>query len=316
MATKNKKTSKSKSKASNNQDVIKLGKISIAKQKLIKIGIVIVTSIIVVWFVNSSFWPWPSSAEIGRRLNEVIDACMYNERSRGCSTIQEKYNLSFEYCHSLADVPEIGKDIPIYGVAKKSEFISKKIADRSGDKTYNKYPYYGCVDNLDNIDKNDQHLLASEPRTMAMFDLYHTPQYSIIGDTYKCTIKLNGYGFLWDQIPNIETIKKDYDVVAKTYKSCRQLSEIRSELDKINTKLSSYTKNPAVQLYYYNYDDWSGVGEGRNLLTCSYMDKSFASRICQDNEINGGVNNVESFSSEMRSYTSTDDFTSKIVVAD
>lgn len=315
-----KKTNKSKAKIKKRQFVINISGLSIPKQKLIKIGGIVIVLILLVWFVNSSFWPWPSSVEIGRRLNEVIDACMYNERSRGCSAMQEKYRMSFEYCHSLADIPEIDKKVPIYGVAKKNDMNTREISYRDGDKTLNKYPYYSCTSYVEDAEKDSgPNLLSSEPSTMALFALYKTPKYSTSGNYSQCHVTLDpGYNFLWDQIPNIETVKNKYEIAFNTYNKCGQLSDLQRELDVINTKLSSYSSNKTVQQFYKIYGDWGGDMEKTSgyHLTCNFMNKSFVSNLCGATTGPNSANNLESFSSEMRSYMSTDDFTSKIVVTD
>ncbi len=322
MATKKKKSNKSRSKSTKKQDIIKIGGISIAKQKLIMVGGAVITVIILVWFVNSSFWPWPSSAEIGRRLNDIIDACMYNERSRGCSSIQEKYHMTFEYCHSLADIPEIGKNIPVYGVAKKENLEAREIGYRGGDKTLNKYPYYNCAGRLDDIDKNNYpNLLSSEPSTMVLFALYKTPHYSTSGDSYQCDVYLDpDYNFLWEQIPNIENIKNEVQIISNTYKgiSCSRLSELQDVFDRVNTKLSSYSGDRTVQQFYKNYGDWVGDREKDDQLhvTCNFMGRSFVSGACGATTVVNATNTLESFSNEMRSYVSTDEFTSKILITD
>lgn len=299
------------------QNYLKIGNLKI-KKKVAIIASCALVLIMFIWFMNSSFWPWPSSAEIGRRLNDVIDVCMYNERSRGCSTTQEKYHMSFEYCHSLADIPEIDKKVPVYGVAKKNDIKTREISYRGGDKTYNKYPYYSCTSYLEDVDKGSgTNLLSSEPSTMALFALYKTPQYSTTGDLYKCSVNTEpGYNFLWNQIPNIKTIKNDYKVAFNTHNKCSQLSELQNELNAINAKLSSYSSNRIVQQFYKNYDDWAGIADGGSLYSYNFMEKRFGSRICQDDPESGleERNSVNVFVNEMRSYTSTDDFTSKIVI--
>lgn len=322
----NKTSSKSKPKNNNNlHGKITIGKFSIPKQKLFKIGGVVAAVIIVIWFINSRFWPWPSSVEIGRRLNEVIDACMYNERSRGCSTIQEKYSMSFEYCRSLADIPEIGRTIPVYGVAKRNDTQTREISYRGGDKTLKKYPYYGCASYIEDMEKDSgPNLLSPEPSTMALFALYKTPHYSTSGNSHQCTVKLDpSYNFLWEQIPNIQSIKGEVQVVSDTYKgiNCNQLSELQSAFDGINIKLSSYSSSRAVQQFYKNYDDWAGLSDDGplsygHMVGCTFMGKKFSSLICQDNPENGFEERYSTnvFINEMRSYISTDDFTSKIVV--
>ena len=312
MATNNKKTGKNKSKTTNQQNVIKIGEISIAKQKLIRIGVVIIVLVLAVWFVNSSFWPWPSSAEIGRRLNDVIEACMYNERSRGCSSLKEKYHMAFEYCHSLADIPEIGKSIPAYGVAKREGVDERPIWYRDGDKTLNKYPYYGCVSYVEDIGNNkDTDLLASEPSSMALYGLYKTPQYRTSGDRYQCKVMVEpGYNSIWDGIPNMEAIKNEYKVANETYHSCSQLSDLQKELDKINAKLLDYAKNRTVQRFFQNFDSWS-LPSIMGKTGCTFMGKEFQ-KMCVDMQ----GNSIDDFVNDMRSYISTDDFTSKIVVTD
>ena len=278
------------------------------QQKLIKTG-GIASAIIIffVWFVNSSFWPWPSSAEISRRLNEVIDSCMYNERSRGCSILQEKYDMSFEYCHSYVDIPEIEKSIPVYGVAKRNK------------GSFNKYPYYSCSTYLEDVDKsNVDNLLASEPTSLALYELYETPKKGTSGNYYKCEAnQLVAYGEIWDQIPNIEAIKNEYRIAIDSNNKCDQLSNLQKEFDRINKKLSNYSSNKTVQKYYRQYDIWLGSDDLDNIKngsytglvsSCEYGDKRFYQK-CTNDEYD-----LNHFVMAMRKTITTDDYTSKLVI--
>ena len=219
---KNKKISKKKLKE---QKQLKM-------QKMIKIGGVVSAVIVFfIWFANSSYWPWPSSAEIGRRLDEVIDSCLYNERSRGCSVVQEKYNMSFEYCHALVDIPEVGKSIPVYGVAKKNDVSPREINDRSNNRIPGKYPYYSCTKYVENIDKdNMKNLLATEPKTLNLYSLYKVPKYGTEGNINKCSaIQLVAYNPLWNSIPNIEAIKNEYKIAFDSNNMCYQLKNLQKD---------------------------------------------------------------------------------------
>ena len=57
----------------------------------------------IAWY-NSDYWPWPSSERINERLNKVIDICNGNETSTACKDIQKRYNMTFMYCKSSADL--------------------------------------------------------------------------------------------------------------------------------------------------------------------------------------------------------------------
>ncbi len=295
-------------------------------QKMIKIGGVVSAVIIFfIWFANSSYWPWPSSAEIGRRLDEVIDSCLYNERSRGCSVVQEKYNMSFEYCHALVDIPEIGKSIPVYGVAKKNDVSPREINDESGSKIPGKYPYYSCTKYVENMDKdNTENLLATEPKTLALFDLYKVPKKATEGNLNSCRTKqVELWGYLWNQIPNIEAIKNEYKIAFDANNMCYQLSNLQKEFDRINKKLSDYANNKTVQLYYSIYDKWNtdpryGAGAENDPMTvkgamyggCTYVNKDFIQRCGTD----GDSDDLEHFTKEMRTWMTTDEHSSKIVI--
>ena len=67
---------------------------------LIILALIIIAGI--AWY-NSDYWPWPSKDRINERLDKVIDTCNGNETSKACKDIQKRYNMTFMYCHSLAD---------------------------------------------------------------------------------------------------------------------------------------------------------------------------------------------------------------------
>ena len=167
-----KKKTPSLSHSKNNREMTK-------KQKqqtiLTRCGIAAGIIVLIIWIVNSSFWPWPTRDEMDRRLNETIDLCMYNETSYACASAQNKYGLKFEYCHSLSDIPEIDKKIPIYGVARKSNYDMEE----SG-------PYYSCTRYIDDVDrKNTENLLKTEPTTIALWSLYTAPKRYQRGDGWN-----------------------------------------------------------------------------------------------------------------------------------
>lgn len=73
-----------------------------AKHKtLVVVSLLIVT--LIAW-VNSDYWPWPSSNRINERFEKVIDTCVDNEGSSDCKKIQKRYGMTFRYCHSLSDM--------------------------------------------------------------------------------------------------------------------------------------------------------------------------------------------------------------------
>lgn len=315
------------------------------KQIYLKIAVVLIVVIsVLVWFVNSSYWPWPSNAEIGRRLNELIDVCMYNENSRGCDSLKNRYNMSFEYCHSLAEIPEIGKTPTIYGVAKVKNFTTQSLSyegmkserligipasndplkntttlvnerEQEWDKEHGKgdtvFPYYGCVSYIDEVGTSNSDDLIINPESLALFELSQIPQRNASGDNISGCRTYWGPGFndLWNEIPNIETIKNEYDIAFNTYNSCKFVSELQTEQVKINAKMYDYAHNKAVQLFYKAYDEWNT----REHKSCTWKssdgqsEKSFP-QTC------GEGRKMSDFIRDMQQYTTTDYFTSKIVI--
>ena len=229
-------------------------KIQRRQKAIVLCGIIAGVIVFVVWVINSSFWPWPVRDEMDRRLNETIDACMYHETSYACTSAQKKYGLKFEYCHSLSDIPEIDKSIPVYGVARKNNYDMKT----SG-------PYYSCASYLEDVDRNNtENLLAVEPTSYALYSLYVVPKKVI--DKNACSISWTGQyiSSFWKQVPNYEAIRNEYNIAEDTYSKCNQLDSLQKEYDRINAKFDNYIGNRTVQLFFKYFDDSFKTEPGRS----------------------------------------------------
>lgn len=231
-------------------------------------GLLIFAITVLIWFINSSFWPWPSQHEIDRRLDEVISSCMNNESSRGCSTLQEKYEITFKYCHSLADIPEIGKNIPIYGVSFTNKFTPYNLEGVmaedyriTGEPYERVFPYYGCNNSINSVGNNNTENLLHNPSTLVLFALSKTPYKSVNdpdGNGPQCNNNVSSdKNSLYTQIPNFDVIWAEYDTIYNTYKMCNQGETLQNEWDKINKKFVNYSQNKAVQLFYQQYGKWT-----------------------------------------------------------
>ncbi len=335
--TKKKKTTRGR----RNKKYFYIGGFKIKKTLFfVVISIVIILIGGIIWR-NSYLWPWPSQDEIDQRLSDVVDACMYNEYSRACKSLTGKYNIEFEYCHALSDIPEIGKQIPVYGVAKLNSFkatsldyvapvmsegahapglldspVSARIKVREGQGEQGKgiYPYYGCADSIDEIDKTTDKSLITNPNTIALFGLSKIPQYS---ETYKssgCTFHYADINNLWKQIPNISTIKNEGETIFKMYRKCSQRADSERSIKNLNNKISGYAKSYSVQLFFKKYDEWNT----RSNVSCSWYDKSFPQRCGAGSD--GSANSaglgsmVKDFASEMQQHLDSNYFTSRVVV--
>lgn len=342
------KTGKPQKRKNNNKKYFRIGNFKIKKKTAIIILSILGGVILFALFRNSHLWPWPSQSEVDQRLSDVIDACMYNENSRACKNLTNKYNMEFEYCHALSDVPEIGVSIPIYGVAKKKSFSASPINHESTTKSGSDagssllpmsggslvknsaqaestekgdsiYPYYGCSDSLDEITRLKGPNLISEPDTMALYGLSQIPQYSETYEPqgqYGCMFHKPGFNNLWKQIPNISAIKNEGDNIFNMYPKCNMRADIDRSINDINTKISSYANSYPVQLFYQKYDEWNTRGF---LSGCTWYDKSFKQRCGAGSdgskESAGYGSMVSDFINDMRQYLHTDYFSSKIVVS-
>ena len=329
----------------------RIGRLKIKKKLIIPLSCVTVIVIGFLLFRNSSYWPWPSQEEIDQRLIDVVDACMYNESSRACKNLQSRYSMSFEYCHALSDIPEIGVEIPIYGIAKRNTFTPSslnyqpatkgstlpspypssgdKLADnirsaasggytsQTGTEGDSKYPYYGCVGSLEEITNQKGANLIDDPKTIALFGLSKVPQYSMTYDphgNYGCTFHYAHINNLWKQVPNISVIRDEADNLSKIYPDCGAKIDIDSYVANLNTKLNNYANSYSVQVFYQKYDEWT-VRKGTG---CTWNDIKFDGQLCgaaSDGESAGSDVMVKDFVADMSRYLHTKYFTSKIVVA-
>lgn len=332
---------------------LRIGNLKIKRKTAIVVGCIVGIVIGFIAFRTSYLWPWPSQSEIDQRLLDVVDSCIYNENSRACKNLQNRYNMSFEYCYALSDIPEIGIDTPIYGVAKVNNFIASSLnyqpaskgstlsspypssGDRLTDNIKNaasggyssqigtrgdsKYPYYGCMGSLDEIRKQKGTNLISDPETIALFGLSKIPHYYETYEPqgqYGCIFHRGSINNLWNQIPNISTIRNEADNIFNTYNKCNMRNEIDKAIDQLNNKISSYANNYSVQLFYQKYDEWNTL----EYSGCTWYDKHF-NQLCgaaSDGKSDSAGSEVmlKDFTSEMHKYLHTKYFTSKIIVTD
>ena len=337
-------TGKARRKKSNKK-YLRIGSFKIKKKNAIIISSILGVVILFALFRTSDFWPWPSQSEIDQRLSDVIDACMYNENSRACKNLTNRYSMEFEYCHALSDIPEIGVSIPIYGVAKKKSFTASslnpeasnnsgnssgssllpspagKLTDNStqsknAEKGDSVYPYYGCSSTLDEITRLKGPNLISDPDTIALYGLSKIPQYSVSGNTWSCTLHFASPNNLWNQIPNMARIKSEGDNLINIYNKCSMIGDLQTAANDINSRISNYANTYSVQLFYQKYDEWNTRGF---LSGCTWYDKSFNQRCGAGSdgskESAGYGSMVNDFINDMRKYLHTDYFSSKIVVS-
>lgn len=303
--------------------------------------ILVCMSVVIVAFIlfrTSYLWPWPSQDEIDQRLVDVIDGCMYNEDSRACKSLQSRYNMSFEYCYALSDIPEIDTLMPIYGVAKKKGFVGNTLSWESRNKLLgyspsesklendlkraeqkrSVYPYYGCTSYLDEIRKQSGKNLIAEPETIALFGLSRVPEYLATGDINGCSAYWSSFNNLWNQIPNAQRIKNEGDNIRNVYNKCSMIGDAKIAANELNDKLRAYANNYSVQLFYQKYDEWNDAEWSGS--TCTWHDKEFKQRCGAGSdgsaESAGYGSMVKDFTDEMREYLHTKFFTSKIVVSD
>ena len=350
---KNKKENKvAKKKTRRKNKYLKIGNFKIKKKVAIIVICVLVAVVAFILFRTSYLWPWPSQSEIDQRLVDVIDGCMYNEDSRACKSLQSRYNMSFEYCYALSDIPEINVAIPVYGVVKVNSFTASslnyqpaskgstlsspypssgdKLTDnvrnaasggysmQIGERGDSKYPYYGCVKSIDEIAKQKGSSLISNPETIALFGLSKIPQYSVtygLQGEYGCKIHRSSINNLWTQIPNMAAIQNEVNNILNMYPYCSMKEEIDRSISDLNTKLDDYANNYSVQLFYQKYDEWAA----RDGAGCTWYDKKFDNQLCgaaSNGESPGSDVMVKDFAADMHRYLHTKYFTSKIVVRD
>ena len=321
----------------------RIGELRIKKSyTIVSICLIIVIACVVAWR-NSYLWPWPTQSEIDQRLSEVVDACIYNENSRACKSLSKKYDMSFEYCHSLTDIPEIDKTIPVYGVARKKSFTasslnyepaintgggtpyvdyslkpkyiniatSRKQRGTGGDGIY---PFYGCADSVDSIDTQKGLNLIEDPETIALFGLSQIPQYSVSGSaSSSCKLTRPTPNYLWMQVPNMAKITSEGNNLLNIYNKCSMISDLRVAVDSLNNRIKNYANNYSVQLFFEKYDEWNTRG-----TTCRWYEKTFTQRCGAasdgSSDSAGFGTMVNDFTKDMQKYVESDDFTSKVIV--
>ncbi len=300
-----------------------------------------------VWFSQSDYWPFPSQEKINERFSKIIDACMYNEQSGTCKNLQKKYKMTFEYCHYLGEIPKINESPSVYSVVKKEGFKAKALdydeysteyslvndnsfnatglvepeseteykrirAEKLGDSIY---PYYGCVSNIDDLGTSNSENLIKDPTTIALFGLSKMPSRKGTGNKRKCTSNNTEFNLLWEQIPDSELVKKEYDTAFKTFNWCSQLSSLNKEYDRINKKISDYANNKTIQLFYQAYDEWNTMRDGG----CTWYEKSFkqycGAAVGSDEKNESSYKRrIEFFVKEMKQYKDTDYFLSRAML--
>lgn len=280
---------------------------NINRQSFIVFGVVVILiAVIFTWLINSSFWPWPSQNEIARRFNEVIDSCIYNELNRNCSILQEKYEVTFKYCHSLTNIPEIGKPIPLYGVAVDNNFLPSQL---SYENTASYFPFYYCGTSIDTLGDIEITNLPILPRVYVLDALSVVPKRTVIGNLQSCKISGVGFNEIWSQIPNSEVIENEYQAASDTYNKCSQIITLQTELNKINEKTTNYSNNEAIQQYYRYYDQWNTITDNDN-VGCKVGDNGIFytnTRACLEGRTLGD------FSQVMKESYSNNNFASKLV---
>ena len=338
---KNKKENKvAKKKTRRKNKYLKIGNFKIKKKVAIIVICVLVAVVAFILFRTSYLWPWPSQFEIDQRLVDVIDGCMYNEDSRACKSLQSRYNMDFEYCYALSDIPEIDTLMPIYGVAKKKGFVGNTLTWESRHKLigYSSnendlernlkraeqekdiYPYYGCTGSLDQIKNQSGKNLIAEPETIALFGLSKVPEYLATGDINGCSAYWGSFNNLWNQIPNAQKIKNEGDNIRNIYNKCGMIADAKVAANGLNDRLRAYANNYSVQLFYQKYDEWNNAEWSG--MTCTWYDKEFkqycGAAINNQSEVTGhnASSMLKDFTEEMQQYLHTEYFTSKIVVSD
>ena len=318
---------------------IRIGKHKIHK-KFIIIAIALLFVIAIISYRRSDYWPWPTQSEMNQRLADVVDACIYNEGSSACKKLKNRYNVDFEYCYAMSDIPEIDNLMPIYGVARKKSFnelqfsrdamyklTGRKANAEPGDPIPENalnvessgtiFPYYGCVSSLDEIRNQKGPNLISSPDTIALFGLSNIPQYYetyVPQDGYGCIFHRPWYNQLWEQIPNISTVKKTADNIFNMYPKCNMRTEIDHAINELNTRISNYANNYSVQLFYQKYDQWNSSATA----TCTWYEKKFnqycGAAVSDKEGASHRYTMLKYFVEEMHDYLHTSNFTSKIVV--
>ena len=215
----------------------------------------------------------PPHAVIQWRLGRVLDLCEKNEESQECKNIQSIYKISYNYCHAYFDIPEIGKTIPVYGVATRNIFrgdsltVLRSYSDNNNVKIS---PYYGCVANYADLDLKDGILHETTQESQATYWLRDRP--SISFSLEKCTITKRAFNsVLWRNIPNWGKITwEETDAYLRYDGECVKGMEI--ELKKTDNKLEKYSNNTVVQEYYAGFDVWNESLHSNE--SCTYGDET------------------------------------------
>lgn len=325
-----------------NKDYFRIGELRIKKSYTIILVCLMMAIIGFVFWRNSYFWPWPTQSEIDQRLLEVVDACIYNENSRACKNLSKRYDMSFEYCHSLTEIPEIDKVIPVYGVARRKSFVASSLnyepavkiggdtlstgtpvpgsrgivtlKEQRGSSGDGIYPFYGCVDSIDSMDSQKGTNLIVAPETIALFGLSKIPQYSVSGSVNSsCKLTRPTPNNLWMQIPNMTKITSEGSNLLNIYNKCSMISDLRVAVDSLNSRIKNYANNYSVQLFYEKYDEWNTRDS-----SCVWYEKTFAQRCGAGSDGSSGSvglgTMVNDFTKDMQKYVESDDFVSKVIV--
>ena len=289
---------------------------------------------------NSYLWPWPSQSEIDSRLSEVIDTCSYNENSQQCKNLAKQYDMNFQYCRAVTDIPEIGKTVPIYGVARKNSFETvglsslresiKVFAAIIPGEAFNKnktvrmydyvYPYYGCSETLSGINSNINDNLIPEQKMIALSQLAHVPQLEVYGESNtECGIRRVEINDLWNQVPGMQSILNEGKTTIDIYNKCSMISSIRKSANSLNDKLTDYANDIIVQLFYKKFDEWNaGIWKKDNQeIGCTWQSKTFEQYcISKSDNSNSNWKTLREYADFEQYFLNTDNYMSKILITD
>ena len=271
------KRSKSlKNKPDSDEDTIRPK--SVRRKRLI-IRIVLLAAIALFFILALIFVFNPPSLIVQYRLDKILDKCIDNESSQECKTLQGIYKISFMYCRAYFDIPEIDKEIPVYGVAKANDYRDGTEWDaytryrgisyiNLEDSRFTYFPYYGCVSDKRGLEnKSPVTDILTDQDTVAIYELSNLPQaYLLFSSSAKSSC---GYEYyfenfsvdktLWGQIPNWKEYYDAFYSVPKLYQKCSDVSTANVALVKLNSKLTEYAQNGVVRSFY---DGWSAWNEG------------------------------------------------------
>lgn len=231
------------------------------------VGIGIGVSIFVLGLITFAFVKyWPISKEENKqRLLDVANMCNNNEESRECKKLAQDYNITFEYCHALYDIPTLQDEAPIYIVARLKSFTpelpnymtySDNWSRRDEIDTSSWYPFYGCADTLDAARSlSGPSKLNQEGARKALKSLSDIPRFEVSGDTIKCSYSApKQLSHVWSWIPDSKALMDDWESFLATHKSCDQIEALRQKANKISGLFNAYANNYIVQSYYEAYD--------------------------------------------------------------